>query len=245
MAKTAAPRLRSRFDEHLSRKIFHIAVGTVTAYFFASNLDRLSAIKIYLLIAGPWILLEGLRLKIPLLSQLWIKYGGSLMREEERHGVTASLYYALGLGFALIFLPKVIAIQAILTLAWMDPIAGIFGSKFGKKTWNSVFKKFFVDLRGLHLDLGAKTVEGSFAGFLAAVIAGLIAWTGPWASYPVNEILWWPATWQVVLLSVGGAAVGMVAEAWPSQWDDNANIPFWTGVAVWAMTLVMGVPLRF
>ncbi len=37
----------------------------------------------------------------------------------------------------------------------------------------------------------------------------------------------------------------MVAEAWPSQWDDNANIPFWTGVFVWASALLLGIPFQY
>ena len=92
-----------------------------------------------------------------------------------------------------------------------------------------------------------KPLRGSFAGFAAAFLAGLLAWTGPWVG--VNGIvpghLWWPSAQQIVILAAAGAAAAMVAEAWPSQWDDNANIPFWTGLIVWGVAALMDIPLKF
>lgn len=237
--------LRSRFDDHLSRKIYHIGSGTLIAYLFAYSIPRPQAILLFGIGATFFISLELLRLSIPRLNQFVIKKMGFLMREEERKNISANLFYVLGLAWALVFLPKVIAVQAILTLAWMDPIAGIFGVRVGRTPWNQIFRRFFVDLKRLQVDLGAKTVEGSFAGFLAACLAGFIAWTGPWAAYPLEGRLWWPEVWQIVFFSVGGGLAAMVSEGWPSQWDDNTNIPFWTGLVVWALALMVGVPLVF
>jgi dolichol kinase len=42
-----------------------------------------------------------------------------------------------------------------------------------------------------------------------------------------------------------GALVAVISEAWPSQWDDNAKIPFWTGLIVWAAALLLGLPLLY
>jgi len=238
-------KLKSRRDEHLPRKFFHIISGTVAAFLFATAFDRNSAIAIVTVATLLLGFYDLLRLKYSYLNSLAMKLYAPLMREGEDTGPSAQFYYLLGMCFAIIFLPKTLAIQAILTLAWMDPVAAFVGLKWGRRSWNSVLGKVFVDTRAIPLDLGAKTVEGSFAGFFVASLAGVIAWTGPWAAVSLGGSLWWPAPGLVILYSFTGAFVAMIAEAWPTQWDDNANIPFWTGLLLWALTAALNTPLNF
>jgi|GEM_PF-1039084 len=242
----ADTQLRTRFDDHLSRKIFHLLSGTVVAYAFIYLFGRhLSAVIVIfstLVLAS----VDLARMRVALLNEWVLKLCGPLMRKNEEDQPSAQLYYMLGLCWAILILPKVIALQAILTLAWMDPIAGAYGVRFGKNRWNSIFKFFIPEERRIPLSLGAKTFEGSFAGFIAAFLAGILAWTGRWASVPTPKgDLFWPSTSDIILLSLVGGLAAVVAEAWPSQWDDNAKIPFWTGLFVWAAALLLGIPLVY
>lgn len=239
---------KSRFDEHLSRKFFHVIAGTLIAYLLGSSvLTRTQGAVMLVALMAVLVPLELLRFRMPALNNFIFRVYGPLMRKSERDQPSGQLFYLLGLAWALFFLPRVIALQAILILAWMDPIAALFGVRFGRVTWNSVFKKFFVGSRSLSISLGAKTVEGSAAGFLAAFLAGVIAWTGYWAAIPRNDGrgLWWPMPLQVLVMSVSGGLSAIVAEAWPSQWDDNVNIPFWSGLVVWVVALLWGLPLLY
>jgi dolichol kinase len=238
--------LRTRFDEHLSRKFFHVVSGTLVAYLFLYAFDRKSAAFFIVVVTSLLVVLDIARIRMAFLNAWILKIFGPLMRSEESDQPSAQLYYLLGLCWAVILLPKVIAVQAILTLAWMDPVAGAYGVRFGKTRWNSVFRFFIPEERQIPLSLGAKTVEGSTAGFFAALLAGIVAWSGQWAGFPLEAgELRVPTLLEISIMSGIGAGVAVVAEAWPSQWDDNAKIPFWTGLIVWAAALLLGIPLSF
>jgi dolichol kinase len=237
--------LKSRTDEHLSRKLFHVGSGTVIAYLFASVMGRMVAVQWILVATAGLVMLDLVRLSLPRLNQLALHLYGPLMRQGEERGPSAQLYYLLGLSFAIVFLPTPIAVQAILILAWMDPVAAVFGTRFGKRRWTYLFEKLFLDVKIPNRTFGSKSVEGSAAGFFAAFLAGIIAWTGPWASMPMGGKLWWPEPGIVLLFSTVGALVSVVAEAWPSQWDDNINVPFWTGLSLLALAQILSVPMRF
>jgi dolichol kinase len=239
-------KLRSRFDDHLSRKIFHLLSGSTLAYLFVSELSRKESV--FMMALGVLLTLPAdiLRLHWPALNRAAMRVFGPLMREGEEKSVSAQFYYVLGLLWAVLVLPKPIAIQAILTMAWMDPVAALYGLRFGKTSW----KKFFVQkLRWRNSQwvgfLQNKSVEGSFAGFVAAFLAGVVAWTGPWAAYPMGQELYWLPGQYVALFSFLGASSAAIAEAWPSQWDDNVSIPFWCGLTVWAVTTILGIPMIY
>ncbi len=238
--------LRSRFDDHLSRKFFHMTSGTIVAYLFIYVFERQAAILLISIAAIVLVSFDLLRIKTPWINKLVLKYYGPLMRKDEENAPSAQVYYLLGLMWCVLFLPKVIAVQAILTLAWMDPVAGAWGVRFGKRRWNSIFRFFIPSEKQIPLSLGAKTFEGSAAGFVAAFAAGAVAWTGRWATFTMpSGDLRWPGTNEILLMSGIGALAAVVAEAWPSQWDDNAKIPFWTGLVVWILAQLVNIPLSY
>ncbi len=237
---------KTRFDDHLSRKIFHVLSGTVVVFLFLEVLGRKQSIVLLTIGTLIGIVIDLLRISWRPLNQWILKIYGPLMRDEEQGAPSAQLFYLLGMWWAFVMLPKVIAVQAVLTLAWMDPVAGIVGVRYGKKTWNRVFTFFIPEDRRIPASLGAKTVEGSLAGFLAAAFAGLVAWSGPWAKILTADGSWVSPQWYHVLTcSVLGGLVATVAEAWPSQWDDNAKIPFWTGSVILLYVLLAGIPISF
>jgi dolichol kinase len=237
--------LRSRFDDHLSRKLFHAFAGSVIAYGFVSVFSRLEAFAAVFVLFVASLPFELGRLVWPRLNALVLRVMGPLMRENEIKEPSAQLYYLLGLMFSILFLPRVLAIQAILILAWMDPVAGLVGVRYGRRSWSEVLSAFLIDGRKMPIDFGGKTLEGSFAGFCAAFAAGTVAWTGPWATYAMGADQAWPSAWIVFWFSLVGGIVAVIAEAWPSQWDDNAKIPFWCGIALYALSTVWGLPLSY
>jgi diacylglycerol kinase (CTP) len=244
--KSDALKFRTRFDDHLGRKVFHMLSGSVLTYLFVSELSRVQSVVLAFVGMMVVLPLDLLRLQWPALNKFAIKIYGPLMREGEEQRVSAQFYYALGIFWSVLVLPKTIAIQSILTLAWMDPAAALYGLRFGKNSWKKFLSSIFNIKNSPWINhLEHKSVEGSFAGFFAAFLAGVIAWTGPWAAYRIEGGLFWlPAIW-VTLFSLIGAFVAMLAEMWPTQWDDNIGVPFWTGLIVWAVATVSGIPLSY
>jgi len=238
--------LRTRFDDHLSRKFFHMTSGTLVAYLFLYVFERQQSVIVITTAGVVLMFFDIIRVRSKAVNALVMKFMGSLMRKNEETEPSAQVYYLLGLMWAILFLPKVIAVQAILTLAWMDPVAGAWGVRFGKTRWNSVFAFFLPKERQIPLSLGAKTFEGSAAGFFAALAAGVVAWTGRWAAYSMPDgSLRWPKPDEIILMSVVGGLIAVIAEAWPSQWDDNAKIPFWTGLVIWVLAQLVNIPLTY
>ena len=236
--------LRNRNESHLSRKIFHIFNGTLLFALYAWVFSEYWSIALFTGATFVLITLDYLRLRYPNLNRWSAQYLGAIMRENESLEMSAQTHFVLGVLFAICFFPKPVAIQMILTLAWMDPAAGIVGVNYGRRTWNSLFSDFFLEFPKIPRALGAKTIEGSLAGLVAALAAGVVAWFGPWAEMAVGEgVFVHPETWQKVVLCVSGSVAAIIAEVWPTQWDDNAIVPFWTGLVVLATAVIIGAPV--
>lgn len=235
--------LKSRNDPHISRKIFHMFNGTLLFSLYVWVFSEYWSIVLFAVATFVLITLDFLRLRYPHLNEWSAKYLGAIMRENESLEMSAQTHFVIGVLFAICFFPKPIAIQMILTLAWMDPIAGMVGVRFGKRTWNSLFSDFFLEFPKIPRALGAKTLEGSMAGLVAALLAGAVAWFGPWSSITTNGVVYSPELWQKIVLCVTGSVGAIVAEVWPTQWDDNAIVPFWTGLIVLATAVIIGAPV--
>jgi len=236
----------TRKDDHIGRKIYHMLSGTIAAYIFLYVLDRKQTIVLVALLTLLVFCIDVLRLRIHSLNRHIHKIMGGVMRKEETKNLSAQTFYMLGLLWLAVGFSKPIAVHSLLILAWMDPFAGFFGLRFGKTVWRSAIPAQ-VSLPAAEEVLRQKTIEGSFAGFIAAFLAGIVAWTGRWASVPdfTSMGTLWPSPLQILILSVIGALTSVAAEAWPSQWDDNVMIPFWTSLAIWASTQIMGIPTLF
>lgn len=243
---SAAPTFLTRFDRHIQRRFYHFFMGTVLTILFAYVWTRREAQVLAVTLVGALLILEVIRLKVQAVNRFAFRLFGPIMRESEKEGPSAQLHYGLGICFCVLFLPKPIVIQSVLTLAWMDPVAAIFGMKFGKKTWSKFFEPIFFYEEKIPETWAHKTIVGSLMGFLAAFLAGILAWTGPWASVPLaSGGLFWPSPQTILVMSAVGGLTAMMAEAWPSQWDDNINVPMWTGLVLWALTFALMIPVSF
>lgn len=239
-------RFPTRKDDHLGRKFYHMLSGTVCAFLFLHVFERKESIIIVATFSVIALTVDILRLRIHRLNKLVHKLWGGVMRQEETKNLSAQSFYVMGMLWLAALFPKPVVVHSLLILAWMDPIAGFFGLRFGKTPWRVAIPQG-VEIPGAEMVLRQKTIEGSFAGFIAAFLAGIVAWTGRWASVPgmENSGTFWASPIQVLILSSVAALTSVAAEAWPSQWDDNIMIPFWTSISLWATIQILGIPTVF
>ncbi len=236
-------RFPTRKDDHILRKFYHMMCGTVSAFLFLHYFERKECIIIMGILTVLSLTVDILRLRIHKLNKLVHKLWGGVMRKEETKNLSAQTFYIMGMLWLAVAFPKPVVVHSLLVLAWMDPIAGFFGLRFGRTPWRSAIPQA-VNMPGVDIVLRNKTIEGSFAGFIAAFLAGIVAWTGRWASVPglENAGTFWASPLQVLVLSSVAALTSVAAEAWPSQWDDNIMIPFWTSLSLWGAIQIMGIP---
>src|SRR3989337_802113 len=137
------------------RQFYHSLSG-LALVFIISFLDNPADVYLTLILLFSAIIIETARLYLPEINRMFIHCFGILMRNEERHNPTGTLYYLLGALVALLLFPKEISLFSMTVLAVGDPAAYIIGSNFGKYR------------------IGKKSLEGSLAFLTASVIAGFL-----------------------------------------------------------------------
>lgn len=165
---------------------------------------------VYLVLPRPWaiavmiaanlliISFEVVRLRRCRIWNLLAPVFGPMVRPKEKRGnFTGALYILLSALFCIIFFNKYIAATAITFI-----IVGDVGSAMVGRRW------------GKHKLLGSKTLEGSLA-FL--VIALLVTTAIPYVPWSVGVI---------------GAVVATVAEALSIHRDDNLTVPLTAGLTM-------------
>lgn len=194
---------KRRETPHLGRKLYHLASGLVCVSLYAFVFTRTEALIILSVVGGIWIGLDLMRLKVPALNALSMRWFGKLMRREELKSVSANSFYILGLFVVVLVFPKPIAILSALYLAVGDPIAAIVGTRYGR-----------------HKLVGKKTVEGALGNFVACfAVTFLVA-----ATYFALPLL------SSFGLAVVGGAIAVLVEMCPSPIDDNLTIPVGSGI---------------
>ena len=130
------------------------------------------------------------------------------MRESERNKVSGMPFYALGVGIALTFFYKPIALLAVLFLIFADPISSIVGIKFGRTKI-----------------LPNKSLEGCVAGFLTCFLFLTAAFTG-------LSVMPFLATWKWMTFCFFAGVIGMFSEmASVYNLDDNFTVPVISSIA--------------
>lgn len=150
---------------------------------------------------------------------LFIKFFGFMLREHEldasKHTYTGATFVLLSALISLLLFPKIIFITAFSILIISDTSAALIGRKYGKH-------KFL-----------AKSLEGSTAFFVSAVIVVLLA---PKVTGDLTEYL----------IGIAGAFVATFGENLSYGWaDDNFVIPLSAGATMWLLYywLMPNVPL--
>jgi len=165
------------------RQLYHSLSG-LALVFIISFLDKPADVYLTLILLFSAIIIETARLYLPRMNRIFIHYFGALMRSEERHNPTGSLYYLLRALIALLLFPKETALFSMTVLAVGDPAAYIIGSNFGK------------------FRIGKKSIEGSLAFLTVSVIAGILL-HNLWADLSFIAIIAGAVTGMVVELIPG------------------------------------------
>ncbi|MCX6121818.1 MAG: SEC59/DGK1/VTE5 family protein [Ignavibacteriales bacterium] len=194
------------YKHELVRKAIHLfSLSIPTIYFFISK-----QMALYLLvpITTVCIVIDVARHYIPSVARWFYKWFGWLLRRHETDvnkkrlsGASNVLISAL---LCVLLFPKVIALNAFTILIISDTTSALIGRRFGRH-------RFF-----------AKSLEGSLAFFISALLVILIA--------PKIDQL--PMEYFIGFIA---AAIGTVVEALSVKIDDNISIPLSVGFSLWLL----------
>lgn len=161
--------------------------------------------------------MELVRRYSPKLNERLMRFYGPIAHPHEWTRVNSATWYCTALlGLALTGSLEICTV-AVLVLGAGDPLAAIVGRRWGRT-------------KLLH----GRTLEGSLA-FVAA--GGTLAFGGLALFFPALGL---PAA---AALAFSGAIAGAVAELLSRRVDDNLTIPIAAGLAAWAMTTLLTLPL--
>src|SRR5579862_7737849 len=159
----------SPLKKELARKAWHLFLLGYLAVYFALGPE------LFLKAIAAWVaavfLLETLRLRVSAVNQALLVPFSIIIREREHTTYSGVSYGALGIGLAALAFgkdPRVMT-AAIASLALADSSAALVGMAFGRHA--------FV-IRGQR-----RSLEGSAAGFAAALACGWAAGLGPRAAW--------------------------------------------------------------
>ncbi|KAJ7834949.1 hypothetical protein B0H13DRAFT_2426294 [Mycena leptocephala] len=109
---------KKKIDWEIPRKVFHSSIGFITLGLYLTPSMSARAVTLVLWSALAVIApTDVVRLRVPAVERVYERLLGFLMRESERTGTNGTLWYILGVNFALTFYPIDVATVAIL-MAW-------------------------------------------------------------------------------------------------------------------------------
>lgn len=197
-------RLRKIKPANYARAVFHVSWGVLGAGLYQFVLTRGQATTIMLGLLALVVMVEITRRT----SSRWNEWlcrtlFRHVIRPREHKRVVAASWYTLALTLLVVLVPRPAACAGALVLAFGDPVAGIFGRKWGR-----------VKIRH----------EKSWVGSSAFVLAGFLAVFGlSWVAVPdfgLAARLGWSFT-----AALGGA----LAEVFSDRLDDNLTVPLAAG----------------
>ena len=194
-------------DIHLPRRIWHMGTGllglVIYSVFAISQENMGTGLLLFSMMAFT---LEFIRLRNPFLNRQIIQKMGIFMRKREIHTYSGLPFYSLGCALTLLLFGENIAHLSLFFLIFIDPIAGYFGTVFGKK--KLVFGK-------------------SLEGFLAGVLVGFLT-TWIFCSIALED----PGSGQLFIFSLCAGAIGACSEFFSFSFNDNLVLPFLSGLGL-------------
>jgi dolichol kinase len=209
--------LHARTDLHIARKVWHLAMGVLIVGLYMAGIPAPVGVATLGAILAFTVLLETVRLRSPRVNHVVLKVGAPIMRAHETTRMSTVPQYLLASILAIAIFPKPVAILSILYLACGDPMASLFGIRFGH--------------------LGPRFSSGkSFIGTAAGVLVCALV-TAIFAS--VTGLTYDPTV--ILALSVIGGLAGGTAELLPFEVDDNFTIPTASGFVLWLAFIGLGL----
>lgn len=204
----------TRKDLQISRRLFHMANGFIIATAYAITFSHQQIVYFCGTIACVMYLLDQVRIAYPERIKKFERFSKYLLRAEEQLKESAAVPYIMANLLTIITFPKVIAISAIYTLAFADPLSAIIGIRFGK-----------------HRIVEHKSLEGSAAFFVTSFLAIAIVFS----FHGIHG-------WQTWTTAFGVAFIGSCFEMIPLKLDDNLTIPIFTAFLLWVFCATLGIP---
>jgi dolichol kinase len=204
------PSVEQSYATELIRKGIHISSLSIPIiyYFIAKS----TALTILVPLTLLFLLSDVARLLHPSVGRLYHRLFGFLLRTHERNDrgrrLTGATYVLLSATLCIWLFPKVIVLTAFAILIISDTSAALIGRKFGRHP------------------LGGKTVEGSTAFFVTALLVVAVA---PKIAYIPTEYL----------IGTIAALVGTFVEAFSVGIDDNLSVPLSISGVMWILYSVL------
>ncbi len=210
-------RLHARTDLHLARKLWHMAMGILIVTVYMAGMPAPYAVAILGSVLGLAILIETARLRSPKINNWVLKFWAPVMRSHETHRMSTVPQYLLASIIAIAIFPKPVAVLSILYLACGDPMASLFGIRYGHL--------------GPRFESG-KSFVGTAAGVLVCTVVTAVFVSATGLTYDPSVIF---------ALSVIGGLAGGTAELLPFEVDDNFTIPTASGFVLWLAFIALGL----
>lgn len=190
------------YRQELYRKLTHMGALVIPGGYYYLGLTRGEALAIMIPVTVLMILIDIARLRQWRLWAVLKPLISPIVRAHELKGdFTGAFYILLTATICIAVFPKPIAVLALAFIIVGDSAAALIGRKFGKHKFRN------------------KSLEGSLAFFVSAVLVALIA---PEMSFVVGLI---------------GAAAATVTEAVSFKVDDNTSVPLVSGLIMYLLTL--------
>ena len=211
--ETTSEVVATRKDLQLSRRLFHMSNGFVIATAYAIIFTHQQIVYFCGTVACLMYLFDQVRIAYPERIKSFERLSKYLLRAEEQLKESAAIPYIMANLLTIITFPKLIAISAIYTLAFADPMSAIVGIRFGK---NRLVKE--------------KSIEGSLAFFVTSFLFISLVFTVGGAS-----------SWQVWLMAFSVSFLTTCFEMIPLKLDDNLTIPLFTAFLLWIFCAILGI----
>ena len=151
------------------RRLFHLITGLSLVLILAYS-DRTKGLLLILSLFIVTIIIETIRLHLPVVNRLFFHYFHSLLRGEEKKKLTGTAYFLGGVLLSILLFDVDIALFSITILTVGDPAASTIGKRWGRYR------------------IKGKSLEGSMAFFISTMAVGLIL-QRLWPGLPATVII--------------------------------------------------------
>lgn len=239
-----------QFSFNFKRKLWHMLGLLVPAFFYFDPMvlldsryihaTRIVGLSLNVIMLATLIIVDLLRFKYDGMNDLFIRFAGPLLKEQEKGRMNATVPYLTATLLLFTFTQDLIAGCACTFLMLGDPAAAYIGGRFGRiRFWNS------------------KSLEGMFGfflvGFLAAFLFSalhtwLISLHFPNALRLAAYSLVGEVKWSFLSILFAGGVVAAVTEFFSNNrlngfLDDNLEVPILAGVAMATAAWLLGFPV--
>jgi dolichol kinase len=198
------------------RKAIHLCSLSIPVFYFF--LSKTTTLSVLIPVTALFVVFDVARYYSTTGAKLFYKYFGWLLRNYEidnkRKRLNGASNILISAIICILIFPKLIVVTAFTVLIISDSSAALIGRRFGKH-------KFF-----------KKTLEGSLAFFVSAIIMAVIATKMQYAYLPNLNLEYTSLEFLIAIIASG---IGAVMEASSVIVDDNYTIPFSVGFVMWIL----------